>query len=131
MYEERIHLRTKGELDVIDITDDVERIVKRSGIKHGICLVFVPGSTGGIILNENETSLMSDFKSTVKRLIKDVGYEHPVNARSHLRAMLFGCEKVLPIANGRLETGTWQQLMFVEFDTRAREREVIVIVIGE
>ncbi|MCD6403394.1 MAG: YjbQ family protein [Candidatus Aenigmarchaeota archaeon] len=131
IHEEVIRMKTKGELDVIDITEDVKRVVEESGIKRGICLVFGKGSTLGIILNENDTMLLDDLKELIKELVPHKEYNHPVNARSHLRSILLRNQVSLPVKNGRLEIGTWQQVMVLELDTRPREREIIVTVVGE
>ena len=130
-FEETIELTTSGELDIIDITQEVEKIVKRSGIKNGICIIIVPGSTGAVILNEYEHSLMEDLKNILKELIPSKNYNHPINARSHLRAILLGNNQVIPISNGELILGTWQQIIFIELDTRPRSRKIFVKVIGE
>jgi secondary thiamine-phosphate synthase enzyme len=129
IFEREIYIHSKGELDIVDITDEVEKIVKESKIENGICVVFCPGSTGAIMLNEYDYSLMEDFKSSMKKLIPKASYNHPVNAHSHLRAMLIGPEKIIPIKNGKLQLGTWQQIIFIEFDTRARERKILVKIV--
>jgi len=131
VYEQVLEFETSGELDIVDITDEVESIVASSGIKDGICLVFVPGATGAIIVNENDYHLLEDLKRILAKLVPNTGYAHPVNARSHLRAMLLGNNQALPVKNGRLQLGTWQQIMFVELDTHARHRKVIVKVVGD
>jgi len=132
IFERVIEFSTTKELEIVDITDYVEEAVEDSGIKDGICLVFVPGATGAVILNENDPSLLEDLKNILNDLIpQEKEYEHPINARSHLRAILLGNNQCIPIKNGKLELGTWQQIMFINLDTRARKRKVIIKIIGD
>ncbi|AIU69062.1 hypothetical protein TEU_01185 [Thermococcus eurythermalis] len=130
-----LHFSTRGEIDLVDITRDVERIVEESEIENGQVLVFVPGATGAIVTIEHESGLLEDFKRALKELIpKGRGYLHDRiddNAHSHLRATLLGASECFPVADGRLVRGTWQQIFFVELDVRPRHRRVIVQVIGE
>ncbi len=122
-----ISVETKGELDFVDITDKVVSIVRESDVKEGFCNLFVPGSTGGIIINEHESSLIGDFKKFFKELSSG-SWDHPSNARSHLLAGLVGPEKNIPVKNGKMQLGTWQQIFLVNFDTSARNREIIISV---
>jgi len=132
VFERVIDFSTTKELEIVDITEYVEEAVEDSGIKDGICLVFVPGATGAVILNENDPSLLDDLKNILNDLVpQDKEYEHPINARSHLRAILLGNNQCIPIRNGKLELGTWQQVMFINLDTRARKRKVIIKIIGD
>jgi len=147
IFERVIEFSTTKELEIVDITDYVEEAVEDSGIKDGICLVFVPGATGAVILNENDSSLLEDLKNILnendsslledlKNILNDLipqekEYEHPINARSHLRAILLGNNQCISIKNGKLELGTWQQIMFINLDTRARKRKVIIKIIGD
>lgn len=130
-----LHFSTRGEIDLVDITAEVERVVEESGIQNGIALVFVPGATGAIVTIEHESGLLEDFKRALKELIpKGKDYLHDRiddNAHSHLRATLLGASECFPVADGRLVRGTWQQIFFVELDVRPRHRRVIVQVIGE
>ncbi|AJC71630.1 secondary thiamine-phosphate synthase enzyme [Thermococcus guaymasensis DSM 11113] len=130
-----LHFSTRGEIDLVDITRDVERIVEESGIENGQVLVFVPGATGAIVTIEHESGLLEDFKRALKELIpKGKGYLHDRiddNAHSHLRATLLGASECFPVVDGRLLRGTWQQIFFVELDVRPRHRRVIVQVVGE
>ena len=130
-----LRFSTRGEIDLVDITRDVERIVEESGIENGQVLVFVPGATGAIVTIEHESGLLEDFKRALKELIPNGnGYLHDRiddNAHSHLRATLLGASECFPVVNGRLVRGTWQQIFFVELDVRPRHRRVIVQVMGE
>ncbi|KUH33405.1 hypothetical protein APY94_06165 [Thermococcus celericrescens] len=130
-----LRFQTKGEIDLIDITREVERIVEESGIENGQVLVFVPGATGAIVTIEHESGLLEDFKRALRELIpKGKGYLHDRiddNAHSHLRATLLGASECFPVVDGRLVRGTWQQIFFVELDVIPRHRRVVVHVMGE
>ena len=135
IYTKELRFSTRGEIDLVDITAEVERAVEESGIQNGIALVFVPGATGAIVTIEHESGLLEDFKRALMELIpKGKGYLHDRiddNAHSHLRATLLGASECFPVVNGRLVRGTWQQIFFVELDVRPRHRRVIVQVVGE
>ena len=123
---------TKGEIDFVDLTHEVEELVRKTGIKNGLAHVFTPHATGIIILTEYEPSLLSDIRNVLEKLVpKRVSYEHPANAHSHLRSVLLCPDRTLPIVDGHLALGTWQSLVFVETDVYSRRRTVIVQVIGE
>ncbi len=135
IYTKELRFSTRGEIDLVDITAEVEKVVEESGIKNGLALVFVPGATGAIVTIEHESGLLEDFKRTLRELIpKGAGYLHDRiddNAHSHLRATLLGASECFPVVNGRLIRGTWQQIFFVELDVRPRHRRVVVQVVGE
>ena len=130
-----LRFSTRGEIDLVDITHEVEKAVEESGVKNGQVVVFVPGATGAVVTIEHESSLLEDFKSALKELIpKGKGYLHDRiddNAHSHLRASLLGASMVLPVVEGRLVRGVWQQIFFVELDVRPRRRRLILQVMGE
>ncbi|MCA6213321.1 YjbQ family protein [Thermococcus sp. 101 C5] len=132
---EELRFSTKGEIDLIDITSEVEEIVERSEITNGQVLVFVPGATGAVVTIEHETGLLEDFKRILKEIVpKSAGYKHDLidnNAHSHLRATLLGPSLVLPVVDGKVVRGIWQQIFFVELDVRPRRRKVVVQVMGE
>ena len=132
VFNESFSFSTRGEIDFIDLTGKVEEIVRRSGVKNGLVHVFAPHATGVLILTEYESSLENDIKNVLERLVPRRGsYQHPSNAHSHLRSMLLSPDKTLPIVDGHVALGTWQSLVFVETDVYARQRTVIVQVIGE
>ncbi len=135
IYMRELRFSTDGEIDLVDITTEVERVVVESGVKNGHVLVFVPGATGAIVTIEHESGLLEDFRRALRELIpKGAGYLHDRiddNAHSHLRATLLGASECFPVVDGRLIRGTWQQIFFVELDVRPRHRRVIVQVVGE
>jgi len=123
---------TKGEIDLIDLTDMVQTAVAKSGIKDGLVHVFAPHSTGILILTENDYGLLNDIKAFLEEMVpKRKAYNHPSNAHAHLRSVLLPPDKTLPIVDGRVEFGTWQSLFFVETDVYPRRRTVIIQVLGE
>ena len=135
VYSTEIELDTEGEIQIIDITLPVRNAIKDSKIKNGIVNIFNPGSTGAILTMEYEPHLVNDTKNFIEKLIpKGIGYNHDFqddNAHSHLRASIFSPELTIPISKGKPILGTWQQVVFIEFDTRGRERKIIITVIGD
>jgi secondary thiamine-phosphate synthase enzyme len=137
VYYDELNIKTKGEVDIVDITSDVQKIVSKSKIKDGIICVFVLGSTGSITTVEYEPGLMQDLPAALEKIApKNIYYKHHEtwhddNGHSHVRASLMGPSKSFPIKNGKLLHGTWQQLVFIEFDTRPRNRNIIVQIVGE
>ena len=132
----KFKISTKGFCDIIDITSKVEKAVEESGIKDGICIVSCPGSTIGITTIENEPQLLKDFKELMEKLVpSDKKYHHDdvweeANGFSHLRSSLIKPFLTIPVENGKLVLGTWQQIVFIDFDNRPREREILVKFFG-
>jgi secondary thiamine-phosphate synthase enzyme len=132
-----IGVRTKGECDVVDITSDVQEAVSSTGVNEGVVHLFVIGSTAAITTIEYEPGLVNDIKKVLERLVpKGAGYEHEEawndhNGHSHLRASLIGPSLTVPLVEGKLKLGTWQQIVLLELDTTAREREVVAQTMGE
>lgn len=123
---------TKGEIEFIDLTDEVQEAVAKSGVKEGLVHVFAPHATGVLVLTEKECGLLGDIKMLLEKLVPKLGsYGHPSNAHSHLRSVLFPPDRTMPVIDGRVEFGTWQSLFFVETDTHPRRRTVIIHVMGE
>ena len=132
VYNTNISFATKGEIEFIDLTDQVQAAVAKSGIKNGFVHAFAPHATGVIILTENERGLLEDIRKFLETTVpRNRGYAHPSNAHSHLRSMLLPPDRTLPVIGGRVEFGTWQSLMFVETDVHPRKRTLIIQVIGE
>lgn len=135
VYSTEIDLDTEGEIQIFDITLNVRNAIKDSGIIKGLVNVFVPGATGAITTLEYEPRLVQDTKNLLKKLVpKGIGYQHDYqddNAHSHLRASLLSPELTIPIIGGAPVLGTWQQVVFLELDTRGRERKILVTVMGD
>ncbi len=136
-YYEEINLSTAGEVDIIDITPMVQAVVDRSGIKNGMVLVFAIGSTAAITTIEYEPGLKKDLPAALERLFpKGINYEHEKtwhdgNGHSHIRASFLKPDLTVPLVEGNLVLGTWQQIVFVELDVRRRKRRIAVQVMGD
>ncbi len=134
---ETFTVQGKGFSDIIDITDEVARAVSGSGIKDGVCLAFVAGSTAGITTIEFESGAVSDLKRALEEIAPaDRRYSHNErwhdgNGFSHVRAALTGAGFAVPVKAGRPVLGTWQQIVLMDHDNRSRRREVIVQIVGE
>jgi secondary thiamine-phosphate synthase enzyme len=132
-----ITLATKGHCDVHDITGQIEDRIQSSGVRSGTVTVFVPGSTGGLTTIEYEPGLLADLPELMEKLVpSDVSYHHDQtwhdgNGYAHLRSALVGPDISIPFVNGKLVLGTWQQVVFLDFDNRSRHRELVVQIIGE
>jgi secondary thiamine-phosphate synthase enzyme len=132
------HLRfsTEGDGDVIDLTQGVLSVVSQAGVENGLVSVFVPGSTAAVSTMEYEPGGVHDLGAALERLVPRQGdYEHnrlnhDTNSHAHIRAAIVGPSETVPIRDGRLETGTWQQVVLIDFDDRPRERTVVVQVIS-
>jgi secondary thiamine-phosphate synthase enzyme len=137
LFTKHLGISTKGENDIVDITEEVQDIVEESGLDAGLTTVFVPGSTAAVTTIEHESGLLKDFAQMLERTApSNIDYEHHKrwhddNGRSHLKSSLVGPSLSVPFSEGRLTLGTWQQIVFVEFDTRPRNREVVIQVLGE
>ncbi|HEX7141880.1 MAG TPA: secondary thiamine-phosphate synthase enzyme YjbQ [Nitrososphaeraceae archaeon] len=131
-----ITLTSEAENDIINITNDVERILIESHLKNGILTLFIVGSTAAITTIEYEPGLKKDFPRLLERIApKEIEYEHDKtwhdgNGHAHVRASLIGPSLTIPFINGQISLGTWQQIVFVEMDTRGRERKIVVQLIG-
>jgi secondary thiamine-phosphate synthase enzyme len=132
-----ITLRTNAKDEIIDVTAQAQEIVSKSKIRNGLACVFVVGSTAGVTTVEHEPGLVSDMKDAMERLYpKDIDYEHHQrwgdgNGHSHIRASFVGPSLTVPVVDGSLQLGTWQQIVFMEFDNKPRTRELTVQVVGE
>jgi secondary thiamine-phosphate synthase enzyme len=121
MFSKSFSIRTGGTFDLFEITDKVEEIVRESKASEGLCFVFTPHTTACLIMNERESGFLEDFKKTVLKLIPREGeYEHnrlgEGNANAHIISSIVKPYLVIPVENGSLKTGTWQNLFFVELD---------------
>ncbi len=135
-FSETIRLRTKGFGDIIDITDEVVSISGRSGIVDGLVTVFCPGSTGALTTIEYETGVLIDLQRAIEEIVPSgIPYEHDRrwgdgNGFSHVRAALLKPSLSVPLIEGKLTLGTWQQIVFIDFDNRERERNLVVQIIN-
>ena len=133
----KLNFSTRGEVDILNITDEVAGAVAETNLRNGIVTVFVPGSTGALTTIEYEPGLLRDLPTMLERVApRGIEYEHEKrwhdgNGHSHVRAALLGPSITIPFEGSSLTLGTWQQLVFVELDIRKRSRELILQIIGE
>jgi len=129
--------RSTASVDIFDLTEDLRKLVTESGIAEGEMLVFVPGSTAALTTIEYEPGVLEDLKAALERMAPaHMRYAHDAawgdgNGFSHVRAALVGPSLVVPIAGGHPILGTWQQVVLLDFDNRARHRRILVRLIGE
>lgn len=132
-----IRVKTKREDDIVNISEQTSKVVENSGIKNGIITIFVSGTTAALTTIEYEPGLLSDFPKMLERIAPkniDYGHEqmwHDGNGHSHVRASLVGPSLTVPFSNGSLMLGTWQQIVLLELDTRSRERDLVLQIVGE
>jgi len=133
----RFKITTRGFNDVIDITDKVSEAVRKSKVKEGICLISCPGSTCGLTTIEADPNLLEDFKEFLEKIApSNRSYHHDQtwgdrNAPSHIRSALIKPFLTVPIENGKLVLGQWQQVTLIDFDNRPRERTIIIKILKE
>ncbi len=133
----QIEFSTEGNDDLVDLTPMVSEILEKNGLKSGLIHLFVPGATGALTTIEYEQGLIEDWKNTLRQVITDsMEYKHNLtwgdgNAHSHLRASLVGPSLTIPVDNQHLVLGTWQQIVFADFDNRARKRSIHCQLIGD
>ncbi len=136
-YLKYVEVSSKGNTDVIDITGRVNSIVQQSGITSGSVLIFVAGATGALSTIEYEPGLLKDLPALMEKLIPEkMEYYHNEtwgdgNGHSHLRATLVGPSLMVPVNDQQMILGTWQQIVFIDFDNRPRNRRIVVQVSGE
>ncbi|MGB5287736.1 MAG: secondary thiamine-phosphate synthase enzyme YjbQ, partial [Ignavibacteriaceae bacterium] len=132
-----ISISTKGNCDMVDITDEVSGLVVNNNFVEGNVLLFAGGSTAGITTIEYEPGLLKDYPKFFERIAPvNLNYEHDNtwhdgNGHSHIRAAIQGASLNVPFSNGRLLLGTWQQIIFVDFDNRSRKREITIQITGK
>ena len=137
IINERIRLSTKGNPDLVNITDRIVAILKSSNLKKGNLTVFVVGSTLAVTTFEYEPGLVRDMQEMYEKLVpSNRSYSHDdtwgdANGFSHLRSALQGTSFTVPFDGGKLLLSTWQQVVIADFDNRARQREIVVQMIGE
>jgi len=132
-----IQLRTRGNADMLDITQEVAREVQDSGISSGIVTVFAPSATSGLTTIEYESGALADLKRVFDDVApEDRDYRHDLrwgdgNGHSHVRAALLGPSLTVPFTESRLLLGTWQHVTYIDFDNRPRQRELVLQILGE
>ena len=130
-YTESIKKKVKSQ-DFFNITGDVESIVKKSKVRNGVCVIFSVGATSGILINEDDPMLLEDIKRTLESIASEEQiYQHAENAHSHIRSSIISNSQSVPVKDGNMVLGTWQEIMVANFDTHEREREVVVTIIGD
>lgn len=133
----KVGIRTRGECDLIDITEEVRREVSGAGVNSGTVTVFISGSTAGVTTIEYESGALSDLQAMWERLVpRNITYQHDRrwgdgNGYAHVRASLLGPSLVVPFTDRTLHLGTWQQIIVADFDNRPRSREVVLQIAGE
>ncbi len=136
-FRKALRVRTRAEGDIIDLTDMLRSAVAESKLADGLACVFISHSTAALFTIENEEGLQKDMREALERLFpKGLDYEHQRkwgdgNGHSHIRSSFLGTSMTIPFHNGVPDLGTWQQLVLMELDTRARERNVMIQLIGD
>ena len=135
VYVEEFYVSTKSREEIVVVTNEVESIVRRSEVKNGIALIYVPHATALLTANENEPRLKEDILNKLRSFFpRGAGYSHDEiddNANAHLANLFVGFHLVMPVVDGRLRRGTWQEIMFIEMDGPRSRRSVVVVVLGE
>lgn len=137
IISKEIAVSTEGDTDIIDITHNVESLLKNSGLSDGNILLFVRGSTGSLTTIEYEPNLVNDLKEAFERLVPSgIEYAHTktwgdFNGHSHVRASLLGPSLQVPFLNKKLQLGTWQQIVLIDFDATPRQRNILAQLTGE
>ena len=136
-YSSRIEVSSKGFSDVIDITAEVASILEKSGLSDGIISIFVPGSTASVTTIEYEEGVIDDLKKAIERIVPStIAYKHDRrwgdgNGFSHVRAAFLKPGLTVPFMDKKPALGTWQQIVFIDFDNRPRKRRLVVQIIGD
>ncbi|MBU0518313.1 secondary thiamine-phosphate synthase enzyme YjbQ [bacterium] len=137
IHSDTITVRTAGHCEILNITEEAQAVVAIAGMLDGILTLFVPGSTGGLSTVEYEPGLLKDLPDFFERIAPaKMRYSHDDtwhdgNGHSHVRATLIGPSLTVPFTGGRLTLGTWQQIIFIDFDNKSRNRQIIAQVMGE
>ena len=136
LFTTHITVSTKGNTDIIDLTEKVQARLEDYSLKEGQITLFVPGSTGGLTTMEFEPNLAEDIRTAFEKIApKDIEYAHHMtwgdyNGHSHVRASLMGPSLTVPFKNKKLILGTWQQIVFIDFDTARRSRNLVLQILG-
>jgi secondary thiamine-phosphate synthase enzyme len=134
---ERVQIQTRGDGHILDITEQVSRKLRDSGLRDGIITLFTPSSTSGLTTIEYESGVVHDLQQLFNRIVpSDIDYRHNLrwgdgNGHAHVRHALLGASLTIPLAQGQMTLGTWQQIVFADFDNRARSRSLVLQIMGE
>jgi secondary thiamine-phosphate synthase enzyme len=132
VHQEEFEVRTSRRREIIDITDEIERIAEKS--KNGLCLIFLPHATSAIIFEEDEAGLIEDIEKFLEKIFpRGIGYKHDRiddNADAHLASGFIGQSRIYPVENGKIVRGTWQRALLIELDG-PRNREIHLTIIGD
>lgn len=137
IVSERIQFQTRGNGHILDITNEIKHKLTGSGLQNGILSLFSPSSTSGLTTIEYESGAVQDLQQLFDRIVPpDLDYRHNLrwgdgNGHSHVRHALLGPSLTVPFVDGQMTLGTWQQIVFVDFDNRARSRTLVVQILGE
>ncbi len=137
IVNKRIQFQTKGNAQIIDITDQISRNLQDSGLKNGIITLFTPSSTSGLTTTEYESGAIHDLQQLFDRFAPpDLDYRHNQrwgdgNGHAHARHALLGPSLTIPFVEGQMTLGTWQQIIFVDFDNRPRSRTLVLQIMGD
>ena len=137
IVSERIQIQTRGDGHILDITDQVSRKLRDSGLQDGIITLFTPSSTSALTTIEYESGVVHDLQQLFDRIVPpDIDYRHNLrwgdgNGHAHVRHALLGPSLTIPFVQGQMTLGTWQQIVFADFDNRARSRSLVVQIMGE
>ncbi|MBI3190263.1 YjbQ family protein [archaeon] len=128
LYRDIFELKTSSD-SIYDITNNVKAVLKASKIKEGTCSIFLSATTAGMMINENNRMLFEDFRNTFNAVAPEKKfYQHPENAFSHIKSSMLSQHLTIPVSNSELILGTWQSILLWEFDTKERERKIIVTI---
>lgn len=137
IYQNFLNFHLKQGIDIIDITNEIDKEVKKAGIKTGLLNIFVLGSTGSVTTIEYEPGVVSDLKRAVNKIAPEDGYYeherawHDGNGHSHIQAAILNPSLTVPIKDSSLVLGTWQQIVLINHDNKPRNRKVVLTILGE
>ncbi|MGQ9781436.1 MAG: secondary thiamine-phosphate synthase enzyme YjbQ [Nitrososphaeria archaeon] len=132
VHKASFNFKTSPGISFINLSNNIQNVAEESGVENGILLAFAPHATGAMIINENDRHLLEDIRRFLEQLVpQDKSYRHPENAPSHILSSLLTPSLMIPIAQGRLQLGTWQSIFWIEVEPWPRTRTVYVTIIGE
>lgn len=137
IHQAELHLSTRGDAEVLDLTEQVAGLIAHGAIRDGVVTLFTPSSTSALTTIEYEDGALGDLRAAIERLApRDVEYRHNLrwgdgNGHAHVRAALLGPSLSIPLRGGQMTLGTWQQIVFIDFDVRPRRRTIVVQIVGE